>query len=310
LLDYIPANITIVLPAFNEASAVGDVIRDLRAALPETALLVIDDGSSDGTADAARKAGGEVISHPHNRGYGGTWKTGLSEAKTPFVMFYDADGQFTAEQALALIAQWQESKPALISGARSKSSHVDAVRKPGKMVLGAFSRLLVGQRIPDLNCGLRIYRREQLLSYVELLPNGFSASATSLILYIKQNFEIDFMPVQTRKRVGKSSVSIIKDGFNILLLITRLIALYDPIRLFLIPSFTLAIFGILYSGVVIVSQGLGLPVFGAVALLGALILFFMGILCDQVSAIRIAQARTNAALARLEAGRGITHDPE
>ena len=308
--DYIPANITIVLPAFNEAAAVGDVITDLRTALPDVTLLVVDDGSSDDTVGVAQRAGANVISHPHNRGYGGTWKTGLAEATTPFVMFYDADGQFTAQQAQTLIAQWQKNRPALISGARTKSSHVDAVRKPGKMVLGAFSRLLVGQRIPDLNCGLRIYRRSQLLSYAELLPNGFSASATSLILYIKQNFEIDFMPVQTRKRVGKSSVSIIKDGFNILLLITRLIALYDPIRLFLIPSFGLAISGVIYSGIVIATQGLGLPVFGAVALLAALILFFMGILCDQVSAIRIAQARTNAALARLEAERGIIHEPE
>lgn len=308
--DYIPANITIVLPAFNEAEAVGDVIADLRAALPEVALLVVDDGSSDGTADVARTAGAEVITHPHNRGYGGTWKTGLATARTPFVMFYDADGQFTAHQAKELIGHWQDSRPALISGARTKSSHVDAVRKPGKMVLNGFSRLMVGQQIPDLNCGLRIYRRAQLLSYAELLPNGFSASATSLILYLKQNFDVEFMPVETRKRVGKSSVSIIKDGFNILLLITRLIALYDPIRLFLIPSFALAIFGVLYSGIVIVTQGLGLPVFGAVALLAALILFFMGIVCDQVSAIRIAQARTNAALARLEAERGITHAPE
>lgn len=308
--DYTSANITIVLPAFNEAGAVGEVVAELRAALPDVTLLVIDDGSSDDTANVARTAGADVISHPRNRGYGGTWKTGLQEAETPFIMFYDADGQFSAEQAVALIAQWQKSRPALISGARTKSSHVDMVRKPGKMVLDAFSRLLVGQKIPDLNCGLRIYRREQLLSYAELLPNGFSASATSLILYIKQGFEIDFMPVQTRKRVGKSSVSIIKDGFNILMLITRLIALYDPIRLFLIPSLGLALFGVFYSGIVIAAQGLGLPVFGAVALLTALILFFMGILCDQVSAIRITQARTNAALARLEAERGITHEPE
>jgi len=299
--EFSPENITIILPAYNEEQAVGDVIRDLRDELPDVTLLLIDDGSADKTAEVARAAGASVISHPTNRGYGGTWKTGLKEALTPFVMFYDADGQFTAQQARALIEQWQRTKPALISGARSKSSHVDAVRKPGKMVLSGFSRLLVGQRIPDLNCGLRIYRRTQLLSFAELLPNGFSASATSLILYLKQNFDVSFMPVETRKRVGKSSVSVIRDGFNVLLLITRLVALYDPIRLFLLPSFALAALGVVYSLIVIVAQGLGLPVFGAVMLLTSLILFFMGIVCDQVSAIRIAQARTNAALARIEA---------
>lgn len=305
---YSPENITIVLPAYDEEMAVGDVVRDLKAELPEVTLLVVDDGSSDNTAAVAKAAGATVYSHPQNRGYGGTWKTGLKEAKTQFVMFYDADGQFTAQFARKLIEQWQCSKPALISGARTKSSHVELVRRPGKMVLSFFSRVLVGQRIPDLNCGLRIYNRIQLLSYAELLPNGFSASATSLVLYLKQNLSVEFMPVETRKRVGKSSVSMLKDGFNVLLLITRLVALYDPIRLFLIPSLGLAVFGVIYSALIIALQGLGLPVLGAVTLLAALTLFFMGIICDQVSAIRIAQAQTNAALDRLEIARGQTDD--
>ncbi len=228
-----------------------------------------------------------MIPHARNIGYGGTWKTGLKNAKTEFVMFFDADGQFTPEQAGALISVWQETRPALISGARTKGSHIELVRMPGKMVLSLFSRLLVGRSIPDLNCGLRIYRRTQLLSYAELLPNGFSASATSLVLYLKQNFPVEFMPIVTRKRVGKSSVSILKDGFNVLLLITRLVALYDPMRLFLLPSLALAAFGVVYSLIVIVAQGLGLPVFGAVTLLTALILFFMGILSLNLAILNI-----------------------
>lgn len=298
--EYTSANITIVMPAYNEAEAIGEVIRDLKAALPEVALLVIDDGSQDETAHIANEAGAKVISHDVNRGYGATWKTGLKAVTTPFIMFYDSDAQFTAEQARALIAQWSVSRPALISGARQKSSHTDSKRKPGKIVLNLFSRLMVGQRVPDINCGLRIYRRDQLHYYAELLPDGFSASATSLVIYLKQNLQVDFMPIDTRKRVGKSSVSIVKDGLNVLLLITRLVAFYDPIRLFLIPSIALAVLGSVYSLFVIATQGLGLPVLGALVLLVALILFFIGIVCDQVSAIRMAQARTNATLSKLE----------
>lgn len=303
-------NITIVLPAYNEAEAIGNVISSLRQALPEVTLLVVDDGSHDSTREVALTAGANVITHVQNIGYGGTWKTGLKKAKTEFIMFFDADGQFTVEQAKRLIVHWQETKPALISGARTKQSHIDAVRKPGKWVLAAFSRLLVGQHIPDLNCGLRIYRRTQLLSYAELLPNGFSASATSLVLYLKQKFHVEFVPISTQKRVGKSSVSIFKDGFNVVMLITRLVALYDPIRLFLIPSLTLAALGVVYSLIIIFTQQLGLPVFGAVTLLAALILLFMGIVCDQVAATRIAQAKTNAALMRLEEKLGCTKDEE
>lgn len=298
--EYVASNITIAMPAYNEEAAVGKVVEDLRRTLPEVKLLVIDDGSHDRTAEIAREAGARVISHAKNMGYGATWKTALKRADTPFVMFYDSDAQFTAEQAKALITQWTQTRPALISGARQKSSHVDANRKPGKIVLNLFSRLMVGQRVPDINCGLRIYRREQLAYYAELLPNGFSASATSLVIYLKQNLKVDFMPISTRKRVGKSSVSIIKDGFNVLMLITRLVALYDPIRLFLIPSLALAVVGTLYSLLVMFTQGLGVPVLGAVIILVSVILFFIGIVCDQVSAIRMTQAQTNATLARLE----------
>lgn len=175
----------------------------------------------------------------------------------------------------------------MVSGQRTSGSHVDLARAPGKILLSWVSRTLVGRRILDLNCGLRMYDRARLTRYVPLLPNGFSASATSLILYFSRGYNVEFVKVVTKKRLGKSSVSILKDGINTIMLILRLVALFNPIRIFGMTALTLFFLGAGYSLIEAAARGLGIPVLGAVFLITGVLVFLVGFVCDQIASLRL-----------------------
>ena len=280
-------NLTIVLPAFNEEEAIGGLIDRLQARFPDTALLVVDDGSTDRTADIVRGRQVRLVRHTENRGYGAAWKSGVEAADTGYIAFFDSDGQFDPDDLERLYDRFLLSSADMVSGCRKQGSYVDPIRAPGKLLVAAVARLLVGRKIPDLNCGLRIFDRKLLMRYLRLLPNGFSASATSMILFQNRGYRVEFIDIITSKRLGKSSVSIVKDGFNTLLLIMRLVALFNPMRIFNLVAASLLTLGSVYSVAEIVMRGLGMPVFGAVVLIASTMIFLIGLVCDQIATLRL-----------------------
>jgi len=280
-------SLTIVLPAFDEEAAIGTVIERLRARYPDTPILVVDDGSTDRTADIVRAHQVRLVRHTENRGYGAAWKSGVGAADTRYIAFFDSDGQFDPDDVGRLYDRFLASTADMVSGCRTQGSHVDPIRAPGKLLVGWVARLLVGRKIPDLNCGLRIFDRELLARYLRLLPNGFSASATSMILFQNRGYRVDFVDIVTAKRLGNSSVSIVKDGINTLLLIMRLVALFNPIRLFNVVAASLLTFGAVYSLAEIVTRGLGMPVLGAVVVIASTMIFLIGLVCDQIATLRL-----------------------
>lgn len=280
-------NLTIVLPAFNEETAIGPLIEQLQTQYPDTVLLVVDDGSTDRTADIVRGKQVRLVRHTENRGYGAAWKSGVDAADTRYIAFFDSDGQFHPNDVARLYDRFLVSTADMASGCRGQGSHVDLIRAPGKLLVSFVARLLVGRKIPDLNCGLRIFDRELLARYLRLLPNGFSASATSMILFQNRGYRVEFVDIVTTRRLGQSSVSIVKDGFNTLTLIMRLVALFNPMRLFSVVAASLLAFGLVYSLVEIVMRGLGMPVFGAVVLIASTMIFLIGLVCDQIATLRL-----------------------
>lgn len=280
-------DVTIVIPAYNEASAIASVVRTLRARYPRFEILVVDDGSADDTARVAAAEGAVVVRHHENQGYGSTWKTGVAEARAPVVVFFDGDGQMNAEDVERLLAEMRATGADMVSGARQNASGSPLLRRPGKELLRRMAQFLVSRKIADLNCGLRAVKVEVLRRYLHLLPQGFSASTTSLMVFMQRGYLVKFVPITVRKRVGSSTVRIISDGFGTLMLILRLIALFNPMRVFLPISLGTVALSLIYSLVEVVRVGLGIPVLGAIMFIGGLQFFLIGIVCDQVSALRL-----------------------
>ena len=282
-------NLTIIIPAFNEESGIGETLKKLEPYANKNSwkVFVVNDGSTDNTKDVIKEYSFvEVISHKVNRGYGASLKTGINNSKTEFVAFYDADGQHRPEDMERLWTEHDDED--MIVGERVKGSHISVSRTPGKFILSLTANFLAGQKIPDLNSGLRIVKKEIILRYLNLFPNGFSFSTTSTIALLSNRHLVTYKPIQTNKRIGKSSVNQIKDGFNAILLILRLIVLFNPLKVFLPSSFFLLFIGIIYEVVwgYLLSPHLRLLPGALMTILTGIIIFFFALIMDQISQLR------------------------
>ena len=278
-------SLTIVIPAYNEASGLPAVLDSLRTFDVDGAsarVIVVDDGSSDDTARVAGQHGATVIRHARNLGYGAALKSGFRCAETPFVATMDADGQHTVE---ALAAVWARRHDAdMVVGARS-GLHAPLWRMPGKWCLGAMARYLSRQPIPDLNSGLRVYRRDVLTRYLHLCPSGFSLTTTITLALLSRGWRVIYAPIAVRPRTGRSTVTLVT-GLETIILILRVLSLFNPLRVFVPVAALTAGVGIAW-GVPIALAGRGVSVGSMLAIVTAVILFALGLLCDQISQLRL-----------------------
>jgi glycosyltransferase involved in cell wall biosynthesis len=280
-------SISILIPAYNEEAIIREVVTGLRKRYPEDEIIVVDDGSDDGTFEALSGVDATVIQHKSNSGYGASWKTLCEAAKNEIIVYYDGDGQFDPDDIERLIREFHEQKADLVSGMRARGSDKSLIRQPGKWALGLVANILMRKRIPDVNCGLRVFRKPHLETVLPLLPSGFSASTTSLLAFMHQRLKVCFVPIITKKRVGSSSVHILRDGFNTLVLILRTIMLFSPLRVFLPVSLFMVFSAIVYSVYEILVNDQGLSVLGSTIFVGGIIVFFIGMVTDQISALRM-----------------------
>jgi glycosyltransferase involved in cell wall biosynthesis len=277
--------LTVVIPAFNEAGAIGGVVETLRRELQDISfdLLVVDDGSSDGTAEFARAAGASVVQHAQNLGYGAALKTGFRAATTEFVLSIDADGQHRPSDVLRL---WDvRNRVDMAVGARTQLLHSPFWRMPGKWLLGIMARYLTRRSIPDLNSGLRLFRRDVALKYLHLCPSGFSLSTTMTLAMLCRGWRVEYVPIEVVRRQGKSTVSV-ATGLETIVLILRLVSLFDPLRVFVPASAVIAGIGIIWE-LPIALAGRGISVGSMLAIVTGVLLFGLGLLCDQISQLRL-----------------------
>lgn len=277
--------VTVLLPAYNEGEAIGRVVRELVDRYPDHEVLVVDDGSTDRTAEDAAAAGARVVRHDWNRGYGSALRTGCREARGDILCFFDADGQHRAADVSRLVDAMRSSSYDMVVGQRDAGSHVPAARRPGKWVLRAFADFLAGCRIPDVNSGLRAVRRDVMMRYLHLTPAGFSFSTTTTFAFLKSGRSIGWVPVTVEPRVGVSSVSQLRHGLQTVLLLLRLTTLFEPLKVFLPVSgvFLCVAIGFLVANLL---AGRAVPQTSVIMSVSSVIVFMMGLLMDQVSAIR------------------------
>ena len=283
-----PHNLTICIPAFNEAQAMSRTLCALRMILPDAEIIVVDDGSSDGTSERAREVPGViVIVHERNRGYGAAIKTAIRHSTRPVVAWYDADGQHRPEDLLGVVEPVLSGKADAVIGVRGRGSHVRRDRLPGKALLTIVAEAVVHAYVPDLNSGLRCFRREVIMRYLHLLPDGFSASSTSTVIMMKRGYRLGHVGITTAARTGVSSVRMLRDGFRTIHLLLRLLVLFDAFKFFSMLGGLQVATGLIYGLTVAWMMGLGFPVLGAVVILSGIMTFLMGLLCDQIVALRL-----------------------
>lgn len=277
--------ISIIIPAFNEAESIAAVVQDIKIYFSgkEVEIIVVDDGSPDQTAELAEQAGASVIRHSRNLGYGASLKTGIKNSHGDWVLFMDGDGQHRAEDALKLWAAVDRSD--MVVGKRSQKVHSPFWRMPGKWVLTWMANYLARQRIPDLNSGLRLIKRQVVARYMGLCPNGFSFSTTITMILFHRGYAISYVPFEIKKRRGKSTVSL-ATGLDTLLLILRIATLIDPLRVFVPLSMFLGFIGFAW-GIPYALMGNGFSVGSMLAIVTAILLFAIGLISDQISQMRL-----------------------
>jgi len=277
------SNISIIIPAFNEEEAIGSVVKSIHSAFPDSEIIVVNDGSTDNTAEEIAASAVIILNHDHNRGYGASLKTGIRVASRDYILVCDGDGQHSVEDVRRLMNECDGYD--LVVGARNSYSHQPFLRRPGKFIMSKYAEFLAGAKIPDLNSGLRIFKRDTFMRYLHLMPDGFSFSTTSTFTMIKSNRKYKYIPITAQKRIGKSSVRQLKHGPQALMLMLRLAVLFEPLKMFLSIAGILFILTLASLAIDIFSAG-GFSDTTVILSIATIIIFMFGLLCDQISAMR------------------------
>lgn len=278
-----PALVSVIVPALNEEHSIADVVASVRAGASWREVLVIDDGSRDGTASRAEQAGARVIRHPYNKGNGAAVKTGIRNATGDFILILDGDGQHQVTDAQRIVERLGEFD--LVVGARDAATQATLTRRAGNAMLNWLAGYLTGRPIPDLTSGLRAARRECLREFLHLLPNGFSTPTTTTLAFIKAGYNVAFEPVAAQPRIGQSKLRVARDGAKFFLILLKVITIFSPLRVFVpLSALTLAV-GAIYGTVNFVAAG-RIPNGAVVLLLFAVIVFLVGLISEQIASLR------------------------
>ena len=278
--------VSVILPAYNEAGAVGATVAEIRAVLAslpelETEILVVDDGSRDPTADEARAAGATVISHPHNVGYGRSLKDGISAASHDTIVICDADGSYPTEEIPRLLAEYERGFN-MVVGARKKAELRDPFFKVlMRGVLKGLVEFTAGRHIPDVNSGLRVFAKREVEPYFRHLSNTFSFTTSLTLAYLMSHKFVSYLPIPYRPRVGTTKVRLLRDSLRTLQYISQAILIYNPIKLFLALALGTLLFGLLSTGAALLLKAPAAALLTAVAsVLTAVLVVACGFLAD------------------------------
>jgi glycosyltransferase involved in cell wall biosynthesis len=276
--------ISIVIPAKDEEPSIRGVVTALTNAASWREVIVVDDGSTDQTAQRAQQAGARVIRHPYNKGNGAAVKTGARHACGEFVIVVDGDGQHHAEDARRIAARLGEFD--LVVGARSAATQATLTRRAGNAVLNRLASYLTGRPIPDLTSGFRGIRSAVLREFLHLLPNGFSTPTTTTLACIKAGYSVAFEPIDAGTRVGQSKMRVARDGTKFLLILLKVITIFSPLRIFAPISAVAFAGGVVYGIANIMIAG-RIPNGAVVLLLFSVIVFLVGLVSEQIAALRM-----------------------
>ncbi len=267
--------VSIIIPAYNEENAIADVIESIQSLTVDGEIIVVDDGSSDQTSAIAKNAGAIVVRHPINMGYGKSLKDGILVAKNDLILITDADGTYPIKSIPLFVEKMSEGYDMLVGARQGKVYQGSALKRIARIVLKMLAEFTTGRQIPDINSGLRAFRKNDVLHYFADICNGFSFTTTLTLIYFLEGKIVGYLPIAYEKRIGHSKVRILRDALRTLQYMTETIVHYNPIKLFLLPS--------LFIGVI--SMPLGYywnPLLYGIGIFTSITIFSLGLLAESM----------------------------
>jgi glycosyltransferase involved in cell wall biosynthesis len=280
-------SLSIVIPAFNEEGAVRQTIEDVQREMDATGvpyeIIVIDDGSDDRTMEIARTTGVIVDGNQVNTGYGASLKRGIKLAQYEYVAIIDADGTYPARYLPSMLAMCR-TQDMVVGDRGAGMKNVPMIRKPAKFILNSFASFLAERKLNDLNSGLRVFRKSELVPFIPLLPQKFSFTTTITLCMSCNGKRMIYTPIEYGKRVGKSKIRPV-DFINFIILVLRMTVLFNPLRVFIPFGLGLMGLGVLKFGYDVWMDNLSeTTIF---AFLSALIIWSLGLIADMISRLHL-----------------------
>lgn len=275
--------ISVVLPAKNESSAIGQTIAQIQQLQLAHEIIVVNDGSTDHTQEVAESAGAKVITHPYSKGNGAAIKTGARNASGEIIVFMDADGQHNPNDILKLLEKINEGYD-LVVGARQKGSQASVGRGVANKLYNNLATYMSDHKVEDLTSGFRAVRAEKFKEFIYLLPNGFSYPTTSTMAFFRAGYSVTYVPIHAVKRVGKSHIHPVKDSVRFFLIIFKIATLYSPLKMFLPIAVMLFIVATSWYGYTLYEFA-RFTNMSALLYTGSIMIFLMGLISEQITAL-------------------------
>lgn len=275
--------ISVVLPAKNEAGAIKETIHKIKQLNFIHEIIVVNDGSTDGTQKIAEQAGAKVVSHPYSKGNGAAIKTGARNAIGDVIVFMDADGQHDPEDIPRLIAKIEEGYD-LVVGARQKGSQASVGRGVANSLYNNLATYMSDHKVEDLTSGFRAVRAEKFKEFIYLLPNGFSYPTTSTMAFFRAGYSVTYIPIHAAKRIGKSHIHPLKDSVRFFLIIFKIATLYSPLKMFLPFAVVLFILATAWYGYTLYEYS-RFTNMSALLYTGSIMIFLMGLISEQITSL-------------------------
>jgi len=277
--------ISVILPVFNEAQNLGPLLDRLDSLkLADVEVIVVDDGSTDGTSEVAEKKRVRLVRHPYNIGNGAAVKSGIRAAKGKWLVFMDGDGQHRPEDIPSLLAESHDYH--MVVGARGKGSKLRFHRYVANLLYNAFASYVTKFKVKDLTSGFRVLRRREAIRFIDILPNTFSYPSTLTLAFLRSGLTVKYVPIQSLYRSGQSKISLITDGIRFLLIISKITTLFSPFRVFVPVSvfFFLSGIGNYVYTFMTQSRFTNMSVF---LLTAGVIIFMLGLVSEQIALLRM-----------------------
>lgn len=292
------ATLSIIIPAYNEMHCIDKLVLEIKRLHPDAEIIVVDDGSIDKTAAVAHDAGAIVYSHPYNIGNGAAIKTGIRMAKGEIIVFMDGDGQHKPEDIGRMLEFFP--KYDMVVGERKRGGQASFDRAIGNQIYNWLAAYVTKFPVKDLTSGFRAIKADVARSYIYLLPNTYSYPTTITLGVLRDGRSVKYMPIETQKRkYGKSSINVAKDGVRFLMIIIRICTLYSPLRVFLPVSFFMFMLGCLRYIYSFIAEG-RFTNMSAFLFISAVTIFMMGMISEQVCQMRFERRSQGPQLQRFE----------
>jgi glycosyltransferase involved in cell wall biosynthesis len=275
--------ISVILPARNESLAIDRTLAVIAQILPSAEIIVVDDGSTDATAEVARQASAIVVSHPYSKGNGAAIKSGARAASGDTLVFLDADGQHDPADIPRLLARLDQGYD-MVVGARQAGSQASLGRGLANGIYNRLASDMTGHRVKDLTSGFRAARAKKFREFLYLLPNGFSYPTTITMAFFRAGHSVVYEPIHAAQRIGKSHIKLVRDGLRFLLIIFKIGTLYSPLKLFLPFSVLLFLAGTGWYAHTYIEQS-RFTNMSALFYTGSIVVFLMGLISEQITGL-------------------------